>query len=316
MAKRNQNQTLLTEFLLLGFGDLQDFKILLFTIFLIIHIMALTSNILVVALVAFIRSLHSPMYIFISQLSLSEIIFTSNIVPNMLWLILVGGGKISIARCIFQFFLLAFPTVAQCLLLASMSFDRYVAICKPLHYNMIMTFGNQVQIVITCWLVGFTLSFIVYIFLARLEFCGPNIINHFYCDIAPVVELACSDISAVELVTSLVSYPVVLSPFLFISATYISILHTILKIPSITGRQKSFSTCSSHLTIVCVYYGTLTSIYIFPPSSNSVNINKGMSLLYTLVTPLFNPLIYSLRNQDIRRAIKKHIQIWNKFLAT
>ncbi|KAM5171724.1 olfactory receptor 6Q1-like [Mantella aurantiaca] len=310
-----RNQTVVLEFLLLGFGKLHDLAVFIFVLFLIIHIMALSSNFLVIALVVVNRSLHCPVYFFLSQLSLSEILFTSNIVPSMLWLILAGGGQVSVSRCISQFYLLGVPTIAQCLLLAAMSFDRQVAICKPLHYTTIMTFGNQVQIIISCWLLGFMLTFIICIFLARLEFCGPNIINHFYCDIAPVVELSCSDTSTVELVTSLVSFPVILSPFLFISATYISILHTILKIPSIAGRQKAFSTCSSHLTVVCLYYGTLSSIYIFPPSSNSVNINKGLSLLYTLLTPLFNPLIYSLRNQDIRKAINKHVQICWKFLV-
>ncbi|XP_018427661.1 PREDICTED: zona pellucida sperm-binding protein 3-like [Nanorana parkeri] len=216
MAKRNQ--TLLTEFLLLGFGDLQDFKIVVFTIFLIIHVMALASNVLV-TLVVFIRSLHSPMYILIGQLSLSEIIFTSNIVPNMLWLILVGGGKVSIARCIFQFFLLAFPTVAQSLLLASMSFDRYVAICKPLHYASIMTFGQQVQIVTCCWLLGFTVAFILYVLLDSLQFCGPDSVNHFYCDISPVVELSCSENPSVELVTSVLCFPFIVCPLMLIMAT-------------------------------------------------------------------------------------------------
>nr|DBA29839.1 TPA: hypothetical protein GDO54_005897 [Pyxicephalus adspersus] len=305
MVKRNQ--TFLTEFLLLGFGDLQDYKILLFTIFLIIHIMALTSNVLVVVLVALIRSLHSPMYIFISQLSLSEIVFTSNIVPNMLWLILVGCGRVSIARCIFQFFLLAFPTVAQCLLLASMSFDRYVAICKPLHYASIMTFGQQVQIVSSCWSLGFTVSFILYVLMDCLQLCGPDTINHFYCDISPVVKLSCSENPSVELVTSVLCFPFVVCPFMLIVATYISILHTILKIPSTIGRERAFSTCSSHLIVVCLYYGSLGSLYIFPPNKSSFDINKGLSLLYTLVTPLVNPLIYSLRNQEIRSVISKYI---------
>ncbi|KAM5171726.1 olfactory receptor 11L1-like [Mantella aurantiaca] len=304
-----KNQTLLTEFLLLGFGDLQDFRILLFTVFLVIHIMALASNVLVVALVVFFRSLHSPMYVLISQLSLSEIIFTSNIVPNLLWLILAGGGKVSIARCIFQFFFLAFPAVAQCLLLASMSFDRYVAICKPLHYATIMTFRQQAQIITSCWLVGFTAAFILYVLLNSLQFCGPGAINHFYCDISPVVELSCSVNPSVELFTSLLCFPVVVCPFMLIMATYISILHTILKIPSNTGRQKAFSTCSSHLTVVCLYYGSLGSIYIVPPNQSSFNINKGLSLLYTLVTPLVNPLIYSLRNQEIRSVIYKFINL-------
>ncbi|XP_075061818.1 olfactory receptor 10A3-like [Mixophyes fleayi] len=302
-----RNRTVVTEFLLLGFGKLHNLRILLFIVFLFIHIMALTGNVLVVVLVVFNQSLHSPMYFFLSQLSLSEILFASNIVPNMLWLILVEGGKVSVDLCIRQFYLLAAATITQCLLLAAMSYDRYVAICRPLHYAIIMTFTRQLQIVIFCWLMGFMLSLIVYIFLDELDFCGPNIINHFYCDIAPVLELSCSDTSSVELATFLESFPVVLIPFMLIIGTYISILRTILKIPSTIGRQKAFSTCSSHLTVVCMYYGTLTSIYIFPPSNNSVDANKGLSLLYTLVTPLVNPLIYSLRNHDIRRTIAKFL---------
>ncbi|XP_077329709.1 olfactory receptor 10A3-like [Lithobates pipiens] len=302
----NRNHTLMKDFLLLGFGDLHDFKILLFIIFLIIHILALTSNALVVVLVAFFRSLHSPMYIFISQLSLSEIIFTSIIVPNMLWLILVGGGKISMARCFFQFYLLAVPAVAQCLLLASMSFDRYLAICKPLHYASIMTLRHQLKISTFCWSMGLIVAFVLYVLLDSLEFCGSNTINHFFCDITPVVELSCSDNPALQLATSIFSFPFVACPFIFIVATYISILHTILKIPSISGRHKAFSTCSSHLTVVNLYYGSLAvgSIPIFP---GSVNLNKILSLFYTLVTPFVNPLIYTLRNQEIRNTIKKFI---------
>ncbi|XP_068129447.1 olfactory receptor 6B9-like [Hyperolius riggenbachi] len=305
----NRNQTRVIEFLLLGFGDLHNLRIPLFIVFLIIHTMALTSNIVVILLVVVCQSLHSPMYFFLSQLSLSEILFTSNIVPTMLWLILKSGGKLSVARCISQFYLLAIPSTTQCLLLAAMSFDRHVAICKPLHYTIIMTFGHQLQIVMSCWFLGFTMSLVVYIFLKQLKFCGLNIINHFFCDIAPLLRLSCSDTYFVELITALVSFPLLLSPFLFILVTYIFILQTILKIPSSTGQKKAFSTCSSHLIVVCVYYGTLSSIYIFPPRENSVNTNKCISVLYTLVTPLFNPLIYSLRNQEIRSAILKYIKV-------
>ncbi|XP_077329710.1 olfactory receptor 6B2-like [Lithobates pipiens] len=309
MTVLERNQTLVIEFLLLGFGDLHNLRIPLFIIFLIIHIMALTSNVLVIMLVVANQSLHSPMYFFLSQLSLSEILFTSNIVPSMLWLILIGSGRLSVDRCISQFLLLAIPSVTQCLLLAGMSYDRYVAICKPLHYAIIVTFGQQLQIVLSCWLVGFTLSLVVYIYLKQLTFCGLNIINHFFCDIAPLIRLSCSDTYFVEMVTAAVSFPVLLSPFMFIVVTYISIIKAILKIPSNTGRKKTFSTCSSHLIIVCMYYGTLSSIYIFPPKENSVDANKSLSLLYTLVTPLFNPLVYSLRNQDIRAAIQKSLKI-------
>ncbi|KAM3924614.1 olfactory receptor 10R2-like [Leptodactylus fuscus] len=310
-----KNQSLVTEFLLLGFGNLHNLRIVIFTFFLIIHIMALTSNIFVVVLVGVTQSLHSPMYFFLSQLSLSEILFTSNIVPNMLWLILVGEGRLSVSRCLSQFYLLSVPSIAQCFLLAAMSFDRYAAICRPLHYATIMTFSHQLQMVTSCWSLGFIFPLSVYIFLSKLEFCSYNTINHFFCDIAPLLRLSCSSTSSVELVTALVSYPVLLTPFMFILVTYISIIRTILNIPSSTGRHKAFSTCSSHLIIVCTYYGTLSSIYIVPPRENSINLNKGLSVLYTLVTPMFNPLIYSLRNQDIRRPIRKYVQIlrlWHK----
>ncbi|KAM4749242.1 olfactory receptor 11A1-like [Rhinophrynus dorsalis] len=302
---REGNRTLITEFFLVGFGDLHGLKKLFFFIFLIIYVLALIGNCLVISLVAANASLHSPMYFFLSQLSLSEILFTTNIVPNMLHLIMVGGGNVSVTGCLIQFYLIGGPSAAQCLLLAAMSFDRYVAICNPLHYTSIMTSRLQLHIVIFCWLSGFTMLLIDYVFISQLEFCNSNIINHFYCDVANVVEISCSDTSTVKVVNSLIAVPAVLSPFLFTIMTYISILHTILRIPSTSGRQKAFSTCSSHLTVVCMYYGTLiTSIYVFPHEEHSVNANKIMALLYIFVTPFFNPLVYSLRNQDIRSAIK------------
>ncbi|OCT59513.1 olfactory receptor 11A1-like [Xenopus laevis] len=301
------NRTFITELYLVGFGDLHNFKIVLFAMILIVYIMALMSNVLVIILVATCKSLHSPMYFFLTQLSLSEVLFTSNIVPNMLRLILVGGGPMSVNGCISQFYLLGVSTIAQCLLLAAMSFDRYVAICRPLHYTSILTSKLQLHIVIFCWTSGFTLALLINIFLRKLQFCHSSIINHFYCDIAPVIELSCSDTSSVKLVTSLVSMPVVLSPFMFIIATYSAIIFTILRIPSNRGRQKAFSTCSSHLIVVSMYYGTLTTIYIVPTGEHSVDANKVLSLLYSSVTPLFNPIIYTLRNQDIRRAIGKFV---------
>ncbi|KAM5171732.1 olfactory receptor 226-like [Mantella aurantiaca] len=306
MVKKNQT---VSEFLLLGFGDLHNLKILLFALLLVVYIMALTGNTLVIILVMVSKTLHSPMYVFLTQLSLSEILFTSNVQPNMLWLTLVGGGKISITRCFLHFYLLAVCGITQCLLLIAMAFDRYVAICKPLHYTVIMTFRLQLRIVTLCWSMGFTLSLVLYVFLYGLEFCGPDTINHFYCDVAPVLELSCSDISSVKLLTSMVSTPLIVCPFVFILSTYVSIFHTILKISSSIRRQKAFSTCSSHLTVVCLYFGSLASIYIFSSKSSSDNTNKYLSLTYILVTPFFNPLIYSLRNQDIKGAIAKYIHI-------
>ncbi|KAM5171731.1 olfactory receptor 5P52-like [Mantella aurantiaca] len=271
--------------------------------------MALTGNALVIVLVTVSKNLHSPMYVFLTQLSLSEILFTSNIQPNMLWMTLVGGGKILIHRCFLNFCLISLCGITLCMLLIAMAFDRYVAICKPLHYTVIMTSRLQLQIVALCWSTGFVLSLILYVFLYKLEFCGPNTINHFYCDVAPVLELSCSDISSVKLITSMMSTPLVICPFVFIVGTYIFIFHTILKISSSIRRRKAFSTCSSHIIVVCLYFGSLASVYIFSPKSSSSNTNKYVSLIYILVTPFVNPLIYSLRNQDIRVAITKYTHI-------
>ncbi|OCT90728.1 hypothetical protein XELAEV_18019345mg [Xenopus laevis] len=300
---QEQNQTNVSRFFLVGFGDLHNMKMMFFLMILLIYITVFNANFLVIILVVSCPVLHFPMYIFLSQLSFSEILFTTNIVPNMLRLILIGGGTMSVRGCVTQLSLLCVPTISQCLLLATMSFDRYVAICNPLHYTSIMTFRLQLNIITLCWISGFVLALIIYIFSNRLVFCHSNIINHFYCDIAPLIELSCSDTSYVELVVALISLFIAFAPFIFIIVTYIFILVSILRIPSSFGRQKAFSTCSSHLTVVCMYYGTLTIIYLYPPGKHSLNVNKFLSLLYTLVTPLSNPIIYSLRNQDIRRAI-------------
>ncbi|KAM4675889.1 olfactory receptor 11A1-like [Discoglossus pictus] len=301
------NQTIVKYFFLLGLGNLHNLNILFFILFLIIYIAILMSNIAVVLLVVTNHSLYSPMYFFLCNMSLSEILFTTNIVPNMLRLILLGGGSMSVTGCLTQFYLLGVPTIAQCLLLATMSFDRYLAICKPLRYTSIMNIKLQLQLGIICWLLGVILALFIYIFLNKLEFCDSSVINHFYCDIAPVIELSCSDTLILNVVTYLVSVTVVISPFMFIIVTYICIFLTILRIPSATGKQKAFSTCSSHLAVVCTYYGTLTTIYIFPSNEHSGNINRGLALLYTMGTPLFNPIIYSLRNQGMRRAIQKTV---------
>ncbi|KAM8972611.1 olfactory receptor 10C1-like [Pelodytes ibericus] len=310
---QSPNRTIVTEFLLLGFGNLHSFKTLFFFLFLLIYVMTVLANSMVILLVGFNQNLHSAMYFFLSQLSVSELMFTSNIVPNMLHFVLVGRGTMLVTGCIVQLCLLGVPTVAQCLLLASMSFDRYVAICNPLHYMTIMTFKLQLRLVVACWFLGFLLSVVEYVFLTQLEFCDSNVIDHFYCDIPPVLELSCTDTFPVELFTSLASVPVVLSPFAFITGTYCVIFLTIFRIASSRGRQKAFSTCSSHLTVVCLYYGALTTIYIFPHKKHLVKVNKGLSLLCSVVTPLFNPIIYSLVNKDIRKAMQKSFQIWRRY---
>ncbi|KAG8430768.1 hypothetical protein GDO86_020033 [Hymenochirus boettgeri] len=305
---RKTNQTLITEFYLLGFGNLHSYKYLFFSIFLITYFIMLTGNILVIILVVCNKTLHFPMYFFLTQLSLCEIVFTTNIVPNMLRIILGNGGTMSVTACLGQLYLSCVPSITQCLILATMSFDRHIAICNPLRYMSIMTFRKQLHIVISCWASGLMVSILTFAFVNELQFCKSNIINHIYCDITPIIELSCSDTFSVELILSLASVFAILVPLLFIILTYISIIVTILKIPSRSGRQKTFSTCSSHLSVVCMYYGTMVSLYIYPPGKHYLNVNKILSLLYVVVTPLFNPVIYSLRNQDFRRAIFQTLQ--------
>ncbi|XP_063785694.1 olfactory receptor 11H4-like [Pseudophryne corroboree] len=181
-----------------------------------------------------------------------------------------------------------------------MSYDRYLAICNPLRYSTIMTIKLQYTLVIYCWVFGFLLTQITLYFLSQLEFCGPNVIDHFFCDVGPFVELSCSYTYALQLEVMIISIPIIVIPFILVVVSYICVFTTILGIPSTTGKKKAFSTCSSHLSVVIVFYGTLITIYVVPANGNSLTINKLIALLYIVVIPLFNPIVYSLRNKEMR----------------
>ncbi|KAM4807854.1 olfactory receptor 6F1-like [Rhinophrynus dorsalis] len=298
-----ENQTMETDFFLLGFPNLHKYKMFLFVLFLLIYIMTLAANFIIIVLVATSRHLKSPMYFFLSHLSLSDIFLTTNISPNMLHIILGEGGSITFAGCIIQFYLLGCSGIAECLLLTVMSYDRYMAICNPLHYTSVMHLSFCCHLVTFCWLLGSGLMLITATLVSKLQFCGSMKIDYFFCDFAPLIELSCSDTSIVEIENILLAVPVTLFPFGFIIVTYVCIFLTILRISSGTERQKAFSTCSSHLIVVCMYYGTLVTIYVNPYRGNSLDINKILSLLYTVATPFFNPIIYSLRNKEIRTVL-------------
>ncbi|XP_075433892.1 olfactory receptor 6B1-like [Ascaphus truei] len=300
-----KNQTIVTEFLLLGFQNLHSFKILLFTVFLMTYIMTLSSNLLIIILVSVCHQLHSPMYFFLAHLSLSDILLTTVIVPKMLHLIWGEGGTMSVAGCISQLHFFFSTVATECFLLTVMSYDRYLAICHPLHYTTIMDFKLCLQLAIWSWLLGFVLTLIVIIPISQLQFCCPNVIDHFFCDFAALLKDSCSDTSFIEIEDYVLAVPVAFLPFTFIIVTYVCISLSILRIPSTTGRQKAFSTCSSHITVVCTYYGILIIIYCVPSIGHSFNINKVLSLLYTVVTPFFNPIIYSLRNKEIGAALRR-----------
>nr|DBA29673.1 TPA: hypothetical protein GDO54_005737 [Pyxicephalus adspersus] len=298
-------QNNITIIVLLGFQDLHNFKILLFFILLIIYSLTLLGNIFIISLVSLSRNLHSPMYFFITQVSVFDILLTTDIVPNMFSIILNDGGTISLQCCIVQFYMFANAEATECLLLAVMSYDRYLAICNPFHYGTLMSSMTCLKFIVFTWLLSFAMTLSDAIATWNLTFCGTNIIDHFFCDFTPLLGLACSNATIVHIQTFLFCVVVLICPFITIVVSYIYIVYTIIKIPSISGRKKAFSTCSSHLTVVCLFYGALISVYVVPTKGHSLIINKVLALFYTVMTPLLNPIIYTLRNQDFKEAFMK-----------
>ncbi|XP_077329910.1 olfactory receptor 5AS1-like [Lithobates pipiens] len=263
------------------------------------------GNILILALVSTTLSLQSPMYFFLSHLSLCDIMISTNVGPKTLQVILTGRCNISFVSCEIQLYVFGASALIECCLLTVMSYDRYLAICNPLHYSIIMKHRLPQFLATLCWVAGFLLALITEILVVELDFCGPNTIDHFFCDLAPLLSLSCSDTKQVEIQVSITVIGIVMSQLFFVIVTYICIFTSILQISSIASRQKVFSTCSSHLTVVSTYYGTLITLYVAPSRGYSLNLNKLLSLFNTIITPLFNPIIYTLRNKEIRIALSK-----------
>ncbi|XP_053320010.1 olfactory receptor 6N2-like [Spea bombifrons] len=251
--------------------------------------------------------MNSPMYFFLSHLSLNDLLLSTTIQPEMLQIILREGSSISQAGCFTQFYFFSVPTVNECLLLTVMSYDRYLAICNPLRYSSIMDLKLCILLATFSWVCGLVFPFPHIVLFNKMTFCGSNIINHFFCDLPPLLRLSCSDISVSETVSFFNSIPLVFLPFIFISLSYINIILAILRISTSAGRQKAFSTCSSHLTVVCMYYGTLVFNYVIPSKGQYLGLQKMISVCYTIMTPLLNPLIYSVRNEEIKKTITKII---------
>ncbi|XP_010587975.2 olfactory receptor 11A1-like [Loxodonta africana] len=309
-----ENQTTIAEFVLRGFTSIRQLNISLFMMFLVFYTITVSGNILIGLLVLFSHHLHTPMHFFLVNLSFLEIWYTSNIVPKMLLIIIAEQKTISVPGCLAQFYFFGSLAATECLLLAVMSYDRYLAICQPLRYPILMTGPLCIKLAVSSWLCCFLLTAITMVLLSRLTFCGPNEIDHFFCDFTPLVRLSCGDTSRTETIAFATSSAVTLVPFLLITASYSCILAAILRIPSGTGQRKAFSACSSHLTVVTVFYGTLIAVYLVPSANSSQLLGKGFSLLYTILTPMFNPIIYSLRNRDIHEALKRNLSKKSGFL--
>ncbi|CAI9619380.1 unnamed protein product [Staurois parvus] len=277
----------------------------MFFIFLILYCVTICGNLLIITLVSYSKSLHSPMYFFLSNLSILDILLATDILPNMIHTVLVKQSAMKFSDCLAQFLFFLIVESSESLLLTVMSWDRYLAICKPLHYNLTMNPDRCCILIIICWTLS-VLIVVVHTFnVAQLQFCGPNTVDHFFCDLDPILKLSCSDTAIIQLEVTLLTAFFGIIPFVYIIVSYIIIIATILKIPSITGRKQVFSTCSSHLTVVCIYYGNIACVYLVPSGGQSAsggqseNITKYLSLSYTVVTPLVNPLIYTLRNKDL-----------------
>ncbi|XP_073479911.1 olfactory receptor 5P55-like [Aquarana catesbeiana] len=309
----DKNITLITAINLLGFQVPQSVKFLVFFVFLQFYFVTIFGNLLIIILVSYSKTLHMPMYFFLSQLALSDIFLATDILPNMLHAFLVENTIMSISNCIMQYNFFAVAEGSESLLLTLMSYDRYLAICKPLHYPVLMSHWFCWITIITSWSWSFLATLTYTLDISKLQFCGPNNIDHFFCDLKPILQLSCSNTTFVQLLATLLTIIFGAIPLFVIIVSYVYIIVTIFKIPSITGRKKVFSTCSSHLTVVSMHYGTLNFVYLITSRGQSWNINKFMSLLYTVVTPLMNPVIYSLRNKDLQQVVGKLI---NKFEAS
>ncbi|XP_074083914.1 olfactory receptor 5J3-like [Macrotis lagotis] len=311
MAK--ENFTVVTEFILLGLTDHAELKVFLFLLFLVIYVISLMGNLGMILLIQITPKLHTPMYFFLSCLSFVDACYSSVFGPKMLVNFFEKKATISFTACILQYFLFVVLLTTEGFFLAVMAYDRYVAIANPLLYMVVMT-KKVCAILIIGSCIGGTINSLTHtIGLVRLSFCGPNIISHFFCDLPPLLKLSCSDTSRNELLLLIFSGVIALITFLTVIISYIFIVIAILRIHSAAGRYKAFSTCASHLTAVTLFYGSISFSYIQPSSQYSLEQEKVVSVFYTMVIPMLNPLIYSLRNKEVKDAIKRAIELKPSF---
>ncbi|KAM4690457.1 olfactory receptor 12D1-like [Rhinophrynus dorsalis] len=299
------NKTSVTYFILLGITNLPQLQLILFIIFLLFYLFSFVGNLSIVMVVIADYHLHSPMYFFLGNLSFLDFFYSSTTVPKMLAGLLMEDKRISFQGCIAQLHIFHFLGSTEAMLLTSMSFDRYVAICNPLRYHVIMAKAVCIQIASVCWLTGFVYSLTHTILTSKLPFCGMNEVTHFYCDIKPLLKLACTDTHVNESLVSIVTGFVALFTFVLIVISYAFIGTHLLNIRSFQGRQKAISTCTSHMTVVLLYYGTAFCTYLRPVTKDSLEQDRLTAILFTVITPALNPFIYALRNKEVKRALTK-----------
>ncbi|XP_045713549.1 olfactory receptor 13-like [Phyllostomus hastatus] len=302
------NQTSVTEFLLLGFPLSPRMKVLLFGLFSVFYAFTLLGNGIILGLISLDSQLHTPMYFFLSQLATVDIAYACNTVPQMLVNLLSPAQPISFAGCLTQTFLFLTFALTECFLLVVMSYDRYVAVCFPLRYSTIMSWRVCITLVVASWTSGVLLALVHLVLLLPLPFCGPQKVNHFFCEILAVLKLACADTLPNEVVLVVAGVLVLVGPMLAIVVSYGHIVWAALKIQSAEGRQKAFSTCSSHLCVVGLFYGTAIIMYVGPQHGDPQEQNKYLLLFHSLFNPMLNSLIYSLRNREVKAALRRRLK--------
>ncbi|XP_028729345.1 olfactory receptor 11G2-like, partial [Peromyscus leucopus] len=299
------NSSTITGFILLGFPCSREGQIFLFVLFFIVYLLTLMGNTSIICAVRWDQRLHTPMYLLLANFSFLEIWYVTSTVPNMLANFLSDTKVISFSGCFLQFYFFFSLGSTECFFLAVMAFDRYLAICRPLHYPALMT-GHLCNIlVISCWVFGFLWFPIPITIISQMSFCGSRIIDHFLCDPGPLLALSCSRASLMELFWTIIVSLLLFIPFFFIMGSYVLVLRAVFKVPSREGRRKAFSTCGPHMTVVSLFYGSVMVMYVSPTSEHSAGMQKIVTLFYSVVTPLINPVIYSLRNKDMKHAMRK-----------
>ncbi|XP_028928686.1 olfactory receptor 6C75-like [Ornithorhynchus anatinus] len=298
------NGTGVTEFILMGLTDDPHLQALLFLVLFLTYAVSITGNLTIVTLTLLDSHLRTPMYFFLRSFSLLEIAFTSACIPRFLVTIATGDRTISFSNCFTQLFFIIFLAVTEFFLLAAMSYDRYVAICRPLHYTTVMSGGVCSLLVLCSFFSSYLIVFPPVVMIAQLDFCASNILNHFICDSSPMMGLSCADTRFLELMAFLLSLGTLLITLVLMTASYAAIVRAILRLPSSQQRRKAFSTCSSHMVVVSITYGSCIFMYIKPSAKDRVELTKGVAVLNTSVAPMLNPFIYTLRNEQVKQAFR------------
>ncbi|XP_008047518.1 olfactory receptor-like protein DTMT [Carlito syrichta] len=302
-----RNQTVISEFFLLGLPIHPGQQNLFYALFLAMYLTTVLGNLLIIILIRLDYNLHTPMYLFLSNLSFSDLCFSSVTMPKLLQIMQSQDLSIPYTGCLTQMYFFLFFADLESFLLVVMAYDRYVAICFPLHYITIMRPKLCLSLVVLSWVLTMLHAMLHTLLMARLYFCVDNVIPHFFCDTSALLKLACSDTQVNELVVFIMGGLILVIPFLLIIVSYVRIVSSILRVPSASGIRKAFSTCGSHLSVVSLFYGTVIGLYLCPSASNSTLKETVMAMMYTVVTPMLNPFIYSLRNRDMKGALQRVI---------